>query len=101
MKFYWNLQKKDDYFVAIELKRVIPQLKNVDIDVLTDNLRSSDLECYNTTKTKVGLLLRLTMPFALLTGMLLFIFMPINFMLTGSWGYKSRKLNNWFRSLGF
>ena len=42
-------------------------------------------------------------PFALIIMALMFIFIPINFLITGNWGYSISKINpillNWFRSL--
>ncbi len=101
MSTFWRLSRKDGYFTAIELKRILPELKNSYTETIEDNLRHSDLEFYYKEKVKSPFWIRLTLPFALLVMLTLFILMPINYIITGHWGYKFVPLTNWLRSLGF
>mgnify|MGYP001455934434 CR=1 FL=1 len=100
MKFYWNKRKTDYYFVAIELKKRIPELKSVDVDYIESNLMGTGLEFYRISKKEVPLSIRLTLPFAIITFIVLFVTSPIKFMITGKWGYSNEALRNWFNSLG-
>ena len=100
MKIYWRLKEKNTYFAAIELKRVIPELKNVNIDSLDDHLRGSDLEFYYREKKSVPLLVRLTLPVAIVLWILLFVTMPLKFIITGKWGYNIVWFMNWYNALG-
>ena len=100
MKIFWRLKKADYYFTAIELKKRIPELKGLNADTITDNLRGSNLEFFYKEKVETNVLIRLTLPFALIIGLILFIFSPINYMITGHWGYKTKWLTNWFKALG-
>lgn len=101
MSFFWKLKKSDDHSLALELKKNIRELNNVDITYLWDHIRGLEIECYEVKRTKVPVWVRLTLPFGLITYTVLFIGMPINFMFTGQWGYKWLWLKNWFVALGF
>ena len=101
MKTFWRLRRKDYYFTAIELKRILPDLKRLDVDEIVDHLRGSDMEFYYTEKIKSPIWIRLTLPIALVVMLTLFLLMPVNYMITGHWGYKYEPLTNWLRSLGF
>lgn len=101
MKTFWRLRRKDYYFTAIELKRILPDLKRLDVDEIVDHLRGSDMEFYYTEKVKSPIWIRLTLPIALVVMLTLFLLMPVNYMITGHWGYKYEPLTNWLRSLGF
>jgi hypothetical protein len=101
MKFYWNLRGMNDYSAAIELKRIIPELKNVNTGIIHDHLLGSDLEFYESKKKSVPVWIRFTMPFALIAIILMLILMPVKFLFTGEWGYHNEKISNWFRAIGF
>lgn len=100
MKTFWRLRKKDQYFTALELKKVIPQLKSCDVETIEDHLRDLDMEFYQTEKIKSPIWIRLTLPLAFIIMIVLYILMPINYIITGHWGYKYESLTNWLRSLG-
>jgi hypothetical protein len=84
-------------------KETFPELNDIDSEELSDRFIKLGLDFYTEKKTPVNILVRLTLPFAVITMLFMLIFMPINFLLTGHWGYslgnKNRVLN-WFRSLG-
>jgi len=101
MKFYWYKRKIDYFSVAMELKKVIPELKVSTSDHIEDCLRGSGLEFYRVTNKKVPVFIRLTLPFAAITFVVLFLTLPIKFMVTGKWGYDNERLRNWFTSLGW
>ena len=58
MKFFWKKTRSDYYFTAIELRKVIPELKNVDIEHIESHLRGTNLEFYKTSKKEVTGLIR-------------------------------------------
>ncbi len=101
MAFYWRLRKKDYYFTAIELQKRLRGLKNSSVDDIENDLRGTNLQFYYTESVSASLWIRLTLPFAFIVMIGLIIFMPINFMITGRWGYKWESLTNWFRAVGF
>lgn len=85
-----------------KLKKVFPELSKIDGEEMVDRFIELGLDFYTEEKTPVPLWLRLTMPFALLTMILMFIGIPINFLIRGQWGYslgEKNRLLNWFRSL--
>jgi hypothetical protein len=86
-----------------KFKELFPELKLVDNEELADRFIDLGLDFYTEVKTPVKFITRLTLPFALITIIVMFIFLPINFILTGQWGYALSKSNprilNWFRSL--
>jgi hypothetical protein len=101
MATFWRLQKQDYFFAAIELKKRIPELEQCDAEYLTSKLRGSNIQFYKTEKRETPLLIRLTLPFAIILFSVLFLLLPIKYVITGRWGYKVEWLQNWLRSLGF
>lgn len=100
MSKFWRLRKQDYYNTAFVLKNRISELKNVDADYISDCLRGSDLEFYKKELIKTPILIRLTLPFALIIMLILLIGLPVNYIICGKWGYKWKWLSNWLRMLG-
>lgn len=85
-----------------EFKEIFPELKNVPDEELADRFIRLGLDFYTEKEKKVRFCVRLTLPFALIIMTLMFIGLPINFMLTGRWGYRVNEKNyllNWFKQL--
>jgi len=86
-----------------KFRELFPELSKVDSEILADRFIELGLDFYTEEKTAVKPLIRLTLPFAIIVMILMFIFIPINFLITGNWGYSISKSNprllNWFRSL--
>lgn len=83
-------------------KRVFPELSKIDSEELCDRLQELNMDFYYEQKTPINPLIRLTLPFALIVMLIMIIVLPINFFLTGSWGYRLKEENyllNWFRAL--
>lgn len=83
-------------------KELFPELKKVSNEDLVDRFIDLGLDFYTEKKKSVSKFNRLTMPFALILMLLMLIFMPLLFLLTGSWKYpltEKSKILNWFRSL--
>jgi len=99
MNFYWKLNKCNYFFTAIELKKRIKELDKIDAYYIADCLKGSNLEFYQETKEKVPFGVRLTIIPAILVIILLWIFLPINFIITGRWSYEFKWMENWFRML--
>jgi len=101
MKTFWRLRKKDLYTVAIDLKKSIPELQKLPADDIENYLRGLDMVFYYREKVNTSVLIRLTLPFAFILMIILFVLTPINYIITGHWGYKMKWLANWFSALGF
>lgn len=86
-----------------KFKELFPELRKVDSEVLADRFIDLGLDFYTGVETPIKLVTRLTMPFAILVMILMFVFIPIKFIITGNWRYSIDKSNprllNWFRSL--
>jgi len=83
-------------------KKVFPELSKLNNEELCDRLIELKLDFYYEEKTPVNIWIRFTLPFALLIMFIMFILLPINFFITGKWGYslnEKNRLLNWFRSL--
>jgi len=79
-----------------------PELSRVDKEELADRFRKLGLEFYTEERVPVSFWIRLTLPFGLLAISLMFMGLPINFIITGNWGYsisKKGRVLNWLRSL--
>lgn len=81
------------------LREVFPELNKLSTEELCDRFIDLDLNFYTENKKKVNPLLRLTLPFALVTMFVMFLSLPFVFLFTGTWGYSPNKLLNWFRAL--
>ena len=86
-----------------KFKELFPELKKVDNEELADRFIDLGLDFYTEVQTPVKFITRLTLPFAIVVIVLMFLYMPIHFLFTGNWGYSlsqsNPKLLNWFRSL--
>jgi hypothetical protein len=81
---------------------VFPELKHVSSEEMADRFIELGLDYFTETKTPVKWWVRLTLPFALLTMLLMLIALPVTFVITGNWGYSlndKNRLLNWFRML--
>jgi len=85
-----------------QFQETFPELKKLSSEELCDRFQKLNMEFYYEKITPVKPWLRLTLPFAIILFILMFISLPINFIITGSWGYPLKEKNyilNWFRSL--
>lgn len=95
------LYSYSSYEGITKLKDVFPELRNLSYDELGDRWKQLGVNLYSEKITPVNKLVRLTMPFAIILIILMFIFIPFNFLITGTWTYKISKgiIYNWFKSL--
>lgn len=101
METFFKKRKIHPYFAAIALKEILPDIKNIyNTEDIESHLRGSNLEFYEVDEKVPSLLVRLTLPFALVFIVLGFLYLPIQYITKGRWGYKSLKIKNWFNSLG-
>lgn len=87
-----------------KFKETFPELKNVSDKDMADRFRKLGIEFYTTERKPVPLLVRLTMPFAFITVVIMLILSPIHFFITGKWRYNLKtngKLMNWFDAVDF
>lgn len=84
-----------------KFKETFPELSKINDEEMCDRFISLDIEFYSIKETPVKKLLRLTLPFALLTMFLMVVGLPFYFIITGNWGYslKSSVVYNWFKAL--
>lgn len=101
MAFYWKVRKLDYFMAAIELKKIFNELSECDSAILSDKLRGSHLYFYRQDKEKTPIWIRFTLPFAFVLLLLMIVFMPISYIITGEWGYKNKFVLNWMNKLGF
>jgi hypothetical protein len=97
-KWYWNYQRQDRFTLACELKRRFHhELKGVSVEQIDGQLCGWDYEFYKKGKVDTSIWMRLTLPLAVITTILLVAFSPVKFILTGKWRYENDKLANWMR----
>ena len=85
-------------------KKVFPELNKLDSEELCDRLRKLNMEFYYEENTPVKFWVRITLPLAIVTFLVMLISLPFKFMLTGRWGYsmgKKNRIYNWFKALGW
>lgn len=81
-------QKLDYSDAAFELKKNIPELYKVYSEDIANHIRGSGLRFYKEDKVKTTFLFRLTLIPAILLIIVLFVGLPINYLLTGKWHYE-------------
>lgn len=85
-----------------KFRETFPELNKVDSEEMCDRWVSLGIDFYTEKKAPVPVWMRLTLPVAFLTMLVMFLMMPIVFMFTGIWGYRLGEKNrilNWFRAL--
>ena len=83
-------------------KKVFPELSKISSEELCDRFIKLKMTFYYEEKAPVSFWMRLTLPFALITWLLMFIGLPVVFLVIGKWGYSLGKKNhiyNWFKAL--
>lgn len=82
--------------------KVFPELKHLTSEELGNRWIELGVDLYSDKAKPVPKYIRLTLPFALILILIMFIGLPINFMITGNWGYdfnEKNRIYNWFKSL--
>lgn len=85
-----------------KFKEVFPEIKGLSTEEMRERLQRLDMKFYYEEVKPVSLWTRLTLPFALLTMLLMILSLPIVFLITGKWTYPLGQKNtilNWFKSL--
>ena len=85
-----------------KFRETFPELKGLTSEELCDRWVSLEIDFYSEEKTEIKGWVRFTLPFALVLFLLMFISLPLVFMIRGKWGYGNGKNNlilNWFRAL--
>ncbi len=83
-------------------REIFPELKNVSDEEMCNRWISLGINFYTQEKTEVKWYLRLTLPFAIALLLLMFVSLPVNFLITGYWGYsfsKNNRIYNWLTAL--
>jgi hypothetical protein len=83
-------------------RETFPELNKISSEELCNRFAELGVDFYTEEKVAVSFWIRLTLPFALLTIVLMIVGLPITFLFTGKWGYPFNDKNyihNWFKSL--
>lgn len=83
-------------------KEVFPELKHISSEEMCDRLIDLNTEFYYEEQATISPWVRLTLPLAMLVWALMFISLPLVFVVTGKWGYSLGDKNyiyNWLKSL--
>ena len=104
MSFH-NYKRASDYEVRRWLEKSIPELTNYQKEKMRDFdfLRSSPFEFYIRRKKVKKVWLRFSIIFFPIVWILIYLSLPFNFILTGSWGYSNKSIKwftNWINELG-
>ena len=83
-------------------RETFPELNKLTSDELEQRFHKLGVDFYTEEKVEVSGWIRLTLPFALMLMLLMFIGLPLVFILTGKWSYgngNESRILNWFRAL--
>lgn len=79
-----------------------PELNHLDYEELCRRWRSLGVDFYTEKEVEIKWWIRLTLPFALITLILMLAWTPFKFIFTGEWGYslsENNRILNWFKAL--
>ena len=96
----WRLKKKDYDSFAFELKEKLDELKRTDTDYIVNVIRSMGVTIYKNEKVETSLWIRFTIILFPIAFRILFAFLPINYIISGKWGYNIKWLKDWVDALG-
>lgn len=85
-----------------KFKETFPELNKLSSSELADRFSKLKVNFYIEEKVSTKKLIRATLPFAIILFILMIIFLPINFLITGNWYYNNfedSKIYNWFGQL--
>lgn len=100
LKRVWS---NDTMHYIPNFRETFPELRNVSDEELSDRWYTLGIDLYTQEEKKVNIWIRFTIPFALILILIMFISLPLVFIITGRWGYSlsdKGRIYNWFRSLG-
>lgn len=83
-------------------RETFPELKHLNTEELCDRFCKLNVDFFEKVKEPVKKWERLTLPFALILLVGMVIYLPINFMINGYWGYSLKKspfVYNWLKRL--
>jgi len=85
-----------------QIKKVFPELKKLSSEEMVDRFIELGMDFYREEKEPVNVLIRFTLPLAIIMMVIMLVGLPITFLITGKWGYSLNDKNvllNWFRML--
>ena len=86
-----------------KFRETFPELKELSNEELCERWKEMDVEFYSIKQKPVRFWVRLTLPLALILMLLMYIYLPINFIIKGKWGYEIHKnkfqIYNWLKML--
>ena len=89
MKILYRQLKKvwahDHMDYILKFRKIFPELNQLSNKEMCDRWKSLNIDFYNERLKPVNPLLRLTLPFAILVLLLMFMGLPIVFLITGNW----------------
>jgi hypothetical protein len=100
LKRVWSY---NDWTYIPNFTKTFPELNKVPYEEMCERWRSLGIDFYSEERTEIRGWVRFTLPFALVLFVLMFISLPLLFIITGKWTYPNGEKNivlNWFRSLG-
>lgn len=108
MKVYNKLSRvwsRGHFKYIPNFRETFPELRNLTQEEISDRFCELGIDFYTSEQKMVNVWVRLTLPFAAVAIVIMFLTLPIKFMLSGSWGYSFKSkgllwLYNWFSSLG-
>ena len=99
LKRVWS---HNDWTYIPKFSETFPELNKVSYEEMCERWKSLRINFYSEEKTEIRGWVRFTLPFALILFILMFISLPLLFMITGKWTYPNGEKNlilNWFRAL--
>lgn len=97
---YKKIYIKEDYDFYESFKKKFPELEKVSSEELQNRFYELGVYLYQKERIYTSFWLRLTMPFAFILMVLMYILSPINYFITGSFYYDLKEDNillKWFR----
>jgi hypothetical protein len=83
-------------------QKEFPELNKVSNEKIAERWRKLGVDFYTMESVKTRTWIRFTLPFALILFLMMYIFIPVYFIINGRWAYNLKNnstIINWFREL--
>ena len=96
---FWKFYEiKSSFGISCAIERA-PESK-LSVHEFWELLEDNDVKLFIKKKFDTPFWIRFTLPLFILVFILLFLFMPIKYMLVGKWGYHWEWIRRWSQALG-
>lgn len=104
MTMYWKYNNENRYRLSHDFRDYFRKHSDVFDDIPTEYvehyLGRTHIRFLKPVESVKNPWIRITLPFAIVTIIIMLLLMPIKYVVTGKWQYENKIILNWFHKLG-